>query len=208
MASNYATDEDSRYVDKNSVVHYDGSPRLAEEYEERVVLGFQTLTSADRVGFAAKLKNALHGRAWTLCHRKTEISAQKLLDISKSTAEGQGPEAAVKLVVRTVRTACERVAPLLRNQAFEDFFSERGRPTEPIQDFVQRRENEYGRMQALSQGHTKLSLDLQAFLGNSGAYAQQQKAILGQAGNEYGCDKIVEAMMIQMDGDHAGDWQR
>lgn len=33
MASNYATDEDSRYVDKNSVVHYDGSPRLAEEYE-------------------------------------------------------------------------------------------------------------------------------------------------------------------------------
>lgn len=123
MASNYATDEDSRYVDKNSVVHYDGSPRLAEEYEERVVLGFQTLTSADRVGFAAKLKNALHGRAWTLCHRKTEISAQKLLDISKSTAEGQGPEAAVKLVVRTVRTACERVAPLLKTRPSRTFSS-------------------------------------------------------------------------------------
>ena len=98
----------------------------------------------------------------------------------------------------------------MKNQAFEDFFFERGRrrPGEPIQDFIQRRENEYERMQSLSQGHTKLSMDLQAFflLRNSGATPQQQKAILGQAGNEYDWNKVVEAMMIQLDGDH-NNWQ-
>ena len=63
-----SAEEESLYVDKNSVVHYDGAPKLAEEYEERVMLGFQTLTTAERAGYAAKLKNALHGRAWTICH--------------------------------------------------------------------------------------------------------------------------------------------
>ena len=210
--NNYGSaEEESLYVDKSSVVHYDGTPKLAEEYEERVMLGFQALSTADKAGYAAKLKNALHGRAWTLCHRKAEISAQKLLDLSEGSGDGQGPQAAVKLLVSTVRKACERVAPLLKNQAFEDFFFERGRrrPGEPIQDFIQRRENEYERMQSLSQGHTKLSLDLQAFflLRNSGASPQQQKAILGQAGNEYDWDKVVEAMMIQMDGDQ-NNWQK
>ena len=207
-----SAEEESLYVDKNSVVHYDGAPKLAEEYEERVMLGFQTLTTAERAGYAAKLKNALHGRAWTLCHRKPEISATKLLDLSKGTGDGQGPQEAVKLVVSTVRKACERVAPLLKNQAFEDFFFEKGkrRSGEPISDFIQRRENEYERLQSLSQGHTTLSTDLQAFflLRNSGASIQQQKAILGQAGNEFDWDKIVEAMMIQMDNDHSGSWQK
>ena len=207
-----SAEEESLYVDKNSVVHYDGSPKLAEEYEERVMLGFQTLTTAEKSGYAAKLKNALFGRAWTLCHRKPEISATKLMDLSKGSGEGQGPLVAVKLVVSTVRKACERVAPLLKNQAFEDFFFEKGRRRhgEPIQDFIQRRENEYERMQSLSQGHTRLSTDLQAFflLRNSGATMQQQKAILGQAGNEYDWDKIVEAMMIQMDNDQSGSWHK
>ena len=207
-----SAEEESLYVDKNSVVHYDGAPKLAEEYEERVMLGFQTLTTAERAGYAAKLKNALHGRAWTLCHRKPEISGTKLLDLSKGTGDGQGPQEAVKLVVSTVRKACERVAPLLKNQAFEDFFFEKGkrRSGEPISDFIQRRENEYERLQSLSQGHTTLSTDLQAFflLRNSGASIQQQKAILGQAGNEFDWDKIVEAMMIQMDNDHSGSWQK
>ena len=44
-------------------------------------------------------------------------------------------------------------------------------------------------------------------LRNSGATPQQQKAILGQAGNEYAWGKVVEAMMIQLDGDH-NNWQK
>ena len=52
------------------------------------------------------------------------------------------------------------------------------------------------------QGHTKLSTDLQAFflLRNAGVSPSQHRAILGQAGNEYDWDKIVEAMLIQLDG--------
>ena len=69
-----------------------------------------------KAGYAAKLNYALHGGAWTLCHRKAEISAQKLLDLSKGSGDGQGPQAAVKLLVNTVRKACEGVAPLLKKQ--------------------------------------------------------------------------------------------
>ena len=32
---------------KNSVVHFDGTLKLAEEYEERAMLGFQTLSTAE-----------------------------------------------------------------------------------------------------------------------------------------------------------------
>ena len=134
------------------------------------------------------------------------------MDLSKGSGDGQGPQAAVKLVVATVRKAGEGVAVLLKNQAFEDFVFEKGRRRqgEPILDFIQRRENEYERMQFLSQGHTRLSTDLEALflLRNGGATVQQQKAILGQAGNEYDWDKIVEAMMIQMDNDQSGSWQK
>lgn len=55
---------------KSKVVHYDGNPKLGEEYEEHVWLGFQTVQKAEKISYAAKIKNALHGRAWTLCHRK------------------------------------------------------------------------------------------------------------------------------------------
>ena len=37
------------------------SPKLAEEYEERVWLGFQTVQEEEKISYAAKLKNALHG---------------------------------------------------------------------------------------------------------------------------------------------------
>ena len=119
----------SLYVDpKSNVVHYDGNPKLAEEYEERVWLGFQTVMKEEKVSYAAKLKNALHGRAWTLCHRKPEIAAQKLLQLSESDpSTTTGPRAAVQLVVKVVRNACEKVAPLLKTQTFEDYFFEKGR---------------------------------------------------------------------------------
>ena len=158
-----------------------------------------------RTSYAAKLKNALHGRAWTLCHRKPEIAAQKLLQISEAEPSANaGPKAAVQLVVRTVRAACEKVAPLLKTQTFEDYFFEKGRRRlgESIQDYISRREGEYERLSGLTQGHTKLSTDLQAFflLRNAGVTPPQRRAILGQAGNEYDWDKIVEAMLIQLDG--------
>ena len=201
---------DSLWVDKAGIVHYNGDPRFAEEYEERVWLGFQSLTKVDQTTYAAKLKNALSGRAWTLCHRKPEIGAEKLLTLSESEpSTSTGPKIAVKLVVKTVRSAVERVAPLLKSQAFEDYFFDKGRrrPGEQISDFIQRRQNEYERLQSLTQGHTKLSVDLQAFflLRNSGASAGQQRSILGQAGNEYDWDKIVEAMTIQLDADISGE---
>ena len=196
----------SLFVDpKSNVVHYDGSPKLAEEYEERVWLGFQTVAKDDKVSYAAKLKNALFGRAWTLCHRKPEIAAQKLLQLSEAEASASaGPKAAVQLVVKTVRAACEKVAPLLKTQTFEDYFFDKGRRRlgESIQDYISRRESEYEKLTGLTQGHTKLSMDLQAFflLRNAGVNPSQHRAILGQAGNEYDWDKIVEAMLIQLDG--------
>ena len=193
----------SLYVDpKSNVVDYDGSPKLAEEYEERVWLGFQ---KDEKASYAAKLKNALHGRAWTLRHRKPEIAAQKLSQISEAEPSANaGPKAAVQLVVKTVRSACEKVAPLLKTQTFEDYFFDKGRRKlgESIQDYISRREGEYEKLSALTQGHTKLSTDLQAFLllRNAGVSPSQHRAILGQAGNEYDWDKIVEAMLIQLDG--------
>ena len=204
------TSSDSVWVDKSGVVHYNGDPKYAEEFEERVWLGFQSLVKTDQMNYAAKLKNALSGRAWTLCHRKSEIAAEKLLSLSESDpSTTTGPKAAVKLVVKTVRAAVERVAPLLKSQAFEDYFFEKGRrkPGEQISDFIQRRQNEYERLQSLTQGHTKISVDLQAFflLRNSGASAGQQRSILGQAGNEYDWDKIVEAMTIQLDSEITGE---
>ena len=192
----------SLYVDpKSNVVHCDGNPKLAEEYEERVWLGFQTVQKEEKTSYAAKLKNALHGRAWTLCHRKPEIAAQKLLQISEAEPSANaGPKAAVQLVVRTVRAACEKVAPLLKTQTFEDYFFEKGRRRlgESIQDYISPREGEYEKLSGLTKGHTKLSTDLQAFflLRNAGVTPPQHQAILGQAGNEYGWDKIVEAMLF------------
>ena len=89
-------------------------------------------------------------------------------------------------MVRTLRAACEKVAPLLKTQTFEDYFFEKGRRRlgESIQDYISRREGEY---EKLTQGHTKLSTDLQAFflLRNAGVSPSQHRAILGQAGNEY-----------------------
>ena len=96
------------------------------------------------------------------------------------------------------------MAPLLKTQTFEDYFFDKGRRKlgESIQDYISRREGEYEKLSALTQGHTKLSTDLQAFflLHNAGVSPSQHRAILGQAGNEYDWDKIVEAMLIQLDG--------
>ena len=177
----------SLYVDpKSNVVHYDGSPKLAEEYEERVWLGFQTVQKDDKVSYAAKLKNALFGRAWTLCHRKPEIAAHKLLQLSEAEPSANaGPKAAVQLVVKTVRAACEKVAPLLKTQTFEDYFFDKGRRRlgESIQDYISRRESEYEKLTGLTQGRTKLSTDLQAFflLRNAGVNPSQHRAILGSS---------------------------
>ena len=120
------TENSSLWVDKNMVVHYDGNPKFAEEYNERVLLGFQSLSTNEKASYAAKLKNALSGRAWTLVHKRPEISAEKLISLAASEPTGTtGPQAAVSLLVKTVRQSCERVAPLLKNQVFEEISSRR-----------------------------------------------------------------------------------
>ena len=132
------------------------------------------------------------------------------LGVAASSKSGKPPPEIAPRIRATGAWQC--ALPTQKNQAFENFFFEKGRRRqgEPIQDFIKRRENEYERLQSLSQGHTTLSTDLQAFflLRNSGATMQQQKAILGQAGNEFDWDKVVEALMIQMNSDHSGSWQK
>eukprot|EP00959_Pyramimonas_sp_CCMP1952_P448968 9401038-Pyramimonas_sp.AAC.1 len=83
-----------------------------------------------------KPNNSLNGPAWTLTRKKAEISAQAVLDEAVND-----PLAAVKLVVTTVRQACERIAPLQKQQAFEEYFFRGCRNrTESVQDYISRRE--------------------------------------------------------------------
>eukprot|EP00913_Durusdinium_trenchii_P024135 g22662.t1 len=105
---------------------------------------------------------------------------------------------------KPVETSCYEGFGLVDASGAFDYFFEKGRrrPSESIQDYISHRENEYEKLTGLTQGRTKLSTDLQAFflLRNAGESSSQHRAILGQAGNEYDWDKIVGAMLIQLDG--------
>ena len=86
------------WVDKDSVPHYDGHISYADEWEERALLGFGSVsTDENRAGaFVFKLKNALTGRAWTLIHRKDEVSLPTINRIAYESGEGNnGPLLAV-----------------------------------------------------------------------------------------------------------------
>lgn len=102
--------------------------------------------------------------------------------------------------MKTVRVACEKVAPLLKTPTFEDYFFDKGRrrQSESIQDYISRRESEYEKLTGPTQGHTKL--DRPPSILSATKCPSQHRAILGQAGNEYDWDKIVDAMLIQLDG--------
>ena len=65
------------------------------------------------------------------------------------------PLAATKLMILPVREACERIAPLQKQTAFDEFFFKGARKAgEAVQDYISRRETEYERMKTLSTGTT------------------------------------------------------
>ena len=70
---------DAVTVDKDGVPHYNRDPAHGEEWEESAILGLAScLTQESRKAYPMRLKNALNGRAWTMCHKKDEITASKL----------------------------------------------------------------------------------------------------------------------------------
>ena len=107
----------------------------------------------------------------------------------------------MEVVIAVVRTSCEKVAPLRKKEAFDEYFTKgRRRGGEGIQDYIGRRQNDYDLLTSLSSS-TSLSEDLRAYflLQLSGVDEQQHKHILGQCGNEYDWEKITGTMMIQLD---------
>ena len=104
-------------MDKEGVVHYNGDPAYGEEFEERAILGYHAREEKIQKLYAVKLKSSLTGRAWNLTRKKAEIATAEVL-----RKAGGDPLAATKLVIATVRTACERIAPLQKQQASDGFF--------------------------------------------------------------------------------------
>ena len=186
----------SVYVDRDNGVHYDGDPLYGDEFAERAMLAFHTTRESDKPLFALRLKNGLSGRAWTLTHKRPELSVSKLVADAESN-----PKGTVEVVIAVVRTSCEKVAPLRKKEAFDEYFTKgRRRGGEGIQDYIGRRQNDYDLLTSLSSS-TSLSEDLRAYflLQLSGVDEQQHKHILGQCGNEYDWEKITGTMMIQLD---------
>lgn len=54
-------DNSSLRVDKHMWVHYDGIRKFTEEYSERVLLSFQSLSATETASYPAKFENALLG---------------------------------------------------------------------------------------------------------------------------------------------------
>ena len=185
-------------IDKDGIPHWDGNPAYAEEWEERVWLRYHSCEREDQQrALAARVRNGLTGRAWTMTHKIPTISAVAL------TAAARVPhnaDAALLILVPTVKAALMEVAPLQKNHAFNNFFKKGQRARhEPVADYISRRGNEYARLTELSAG-TQLSEDVRAFflLDMSGVSEQEHLRILGMAGNEYRLGPIGDAMMIQM----------
>ena len=148
------------YVDKDGVPHYDGDPSMGEEWAERAILGLGScLTKETQKAYPLRL-NALSGRAWTMCHKKDDITAVKL---TIGAAEDDGPMDTTMMLINVVRKTCEKAAPLKKRDAFEEFFRRGARAsTETIQDFIARRESDYGKLISLSPD-TAVSEDLRTF---------------------------------------------
>lgn len=189
------------YPDKDGTPHYGGDPAYAEEWEERCLLGFMACTKEEtRKAFAPKVTNALFDWAWTLTHRDKEISVARVTELINH--DERGPERAIKELIRVVRKACDKTAPLQKHKAFQEF-SRKGycRQGEPIGDYIQRRAGAYDRLVDLTASKTTVSEDLRSFflLDMAGISDEQHKRYLGQANNEYVGEDIVKAMLIQVD---------
>eukprot|EP00959_Pyramimonas_sp_CCMP1952_P036926 772427-Pyramimonas_sp.AAC.1 len=68
------------FVDREGVVHCNGDPSYGEEFEGRAILGYHASEEKIKKLYAIKLRNSLHGRAWTLARKKADISAHAVLD--------------------------------------------------------------------------------------------------------------------------------
>ena len=118
MSSNIAYDRNaSVYVDKEGIVHWDGDPAYGEEFEQRTWLAYYTHKQTDQKMFPLRIMNGLAGRAWRLSHKRPELEVSKLLE---SAAEDS--KATVTMVITTIRASCEKVAPLRKKEAFNNFF--------------------------------------------------------------------------------------
>ena len=62
--------DNSVYVDEEGIVHYDGDPTNGDESEEIIKLAFHRLNADQKRTYTLGLKNALHGRARTLTHKR------------------------------------------------------------------------------------------------------------------------------------------
>ena len=196
MAGSSSGRDAAVWVDnKDGAVHWNGDPAFGEEWEERAWLSFHTTATPEQQKlFPLKLLNNLSDRAWRLTHKRPELQVQQLL-------AAKDPKTATELVLTLVRAACEKVAPLRKREAFDNFFRKGGRkPQESIQDYISRREADYERLTTLS-STTRLSEDLRTYflLDLSLINEETHKRILGMCGNSYEWDKITEAMMIQLD---------
>eukprot|EP00959_Pyramimonas_sp_CCMP1952_P442974 9273430-Pyramimonas_sp.AAC.1 len=117
------------FVGKDGVVHYNGYPAYGEEF--RATLSYHASEGQTPKFHAIK---------------RAAIARQALLDRA-----GDDPLAAVRLVVATVRQACEWIAPLRRQQAFENlFFKGLRNISESVQGYISRRVTEYERLKSLS----------------------------------------------------------
>ncbi len=68
--------------------------------------------------------------------------------------EGKGAKLAALEIVRVVR-ACEKIRPLMLQEAFKRYFrTGKRRPGEGIQDFINCRETEYDTLVELSKNRT------------------------------------------------------
>lgn len=92
----------------------------------------------------------LSGIAWQLTHTRPELIVPKVV----SDAETK-PKDIVEPFSTVVRTSCEKVAPLRKREAFNNFVRKGTRTHgEDFQDFIARREMECEKLAQLSPSKT------------------------------------------------------
>ena len=75
-----------------------------------------------KAAYAAKLKNGLRGRAWTVTHKIKELAVTRVMEVIAADVNVLGK--AVREVIRGVRKSCEQVAPLQHHKACMAFYGE------------------------------------------------------------------------------------
>lgn len=182
---------------RNIRSNWDGDPAFGDECSERAWLGYYSCKSIeDKKSYVLRLKNALSGRAWRLMHTRQELAISKLVkDV------GNKPKETVEVFIAVVRGAYEKVAPLRKREAFNNFFLKgTSYGNEAIQDFIARREADHEKLTNLSPSTTP-SEDLPTYflLELSNIDEDTHRRILGMCDNEYSWERITNTMLIQLD---------